>query len=344
MEKSKEEQEKKELERSRNRQKQHINVINKQIEYNNKWPRVSSLEIESTINFLKRLKDSGYNQILSPVILNDRNAEDLFLNNPKISKIFSTILDIYDLLPLHPDIAFDVTWRALEIAMKYIAVNNWKWNRDTEFIKILKKACTDIFCPYASKENGIKEMFEKLFSCVSLNSLRYLVVRLYIEPEMAVSPQQGYIIKRANDIIGKVVLDAISKKFINSDGSMPADRQRSAASLFSKIMREEEFIIEGTTYKSMPIEKRIEFYISCVLYSSRCERYHGDHYSPLKSSLSTLHTYYEYYYLLIFSYAIFWLLMHKIQEITGGPEAISIDSICKSIEKSIEKCQILPNK
>lgn len=159
MDKAKEKNKK--LEREKNRENRQRLVISKQINYNNNWPKVSSLEIESAVTFMRRLADTGICQILSSVKLNINDAETLFMGNAKISKLFSTILDVHDLLPMHPDIAFDVTWRALEISMKYLSVESWKWAAETEFTKILRKACTDVFCPFAAKEKGVKEMWPK---------------------------------------------------------------------------------------------------------------------------------------------------------------------------------------
>ena len=80
------------------------------------------------------------------------------------------------------------------------------------------------------------------------------------------------------------------------DDKMNALNQRNAALLLLLILRGKEVDIEGKVLKPLELEKRIELYVSCVIYSSRCERFHGDYYSPLKSSLADLATYYEYYF------------------------------------------------
>lgn len=98
--------------------------------------------------------------------------------------------------------------------------------------------------------------------------------------------------------------------------------------------------------RSMPYlwKKRIELLISVVLYSSRCERFHGDIYSPFKSSKAKLITYYEYYYLTLCSLFFFWVLMYKLVEREEAlPQFVNFEEIENSVRHTIANMlKILP--
>lgn len=287
------------------------------IEYNNEWPECE-LKLQSTIDFENRLKDKKIKQLLVPMQLDKEKALNLFGTHKDIAKIFSMSLDALDVLPLHPDIAFDVIWRTLEITLKYLSIKSWSYEANRAFGDVLKKGCDDVLTPYCVSDEKISNMFEYLLGKTSLISLRYLVARLYFKMDLSVSPQVTFVRERANDLLGEEIIQAIKDKYVNKDGRMDADNQRKAARLFLLILKGAEVDVNGYKMKPLDLPKRIEFYTSCVVYSSRCERFHGDYYSPLKSSLTDMGTYYEYYYLMTFSYALWGIMMNKTQSVVGG--------------------------
>ena len=166
----------------------------------------------------------------------------------------------------------------------------------------------------------------------------------YFKMDLSVSPQVTFVRERANDLLGEEIIQAIKDKYVNKDGRMDADNQRKAARLFLLILKGAEVDVNGYKMKPLDLPKRIEFYTSCVVYSSRCERFHGDYYSPLKSSLTDMGTYYEYYYLMTFSYALWGIMMNKTQSVVGGQDAFTTDAVCNSITESLNRVNILPNK
>lgn len=319
-------------------------ILRKQIDFNNEWPKIISLSIEATQVFENRLRENKLEQLLEPIKLDKDKALAYFMEHKDISKIFSSILDSFDMLPMHPDFAFDVVWRALEISLKYLSLKSWSYSTDKGFDQILKKGCEDVIAPYCNNEEDVRKMFEMLFSNVSLASLRYLVARLFFKMELSVSPQIAYVRGRAEQLLGKDVLGAIHNKYVDSTGDLNAANQHKAACLIRLILQGRDVDINGVKLKSLDLSKRVEFYVSCVLYSSRCERFHGDHYSPLKSSLADLGTYYEYYYFLIFSYALWGLFMNKIQTVLSSPNVFDICAIYNSLKTSLDKLNVLPNK
>lgn len=322
----------------------HEVTLKRQIDFNNQWPKIKSLELESVKKFRQKLSDQMLEQVFIPMLWDERKTSALFARNRAIAKIFSSTLDMYDVLPFSPDIAFDIIWRALEISMKFMSQNSWGYTAKKCFEDVLCKTCADIIAPLANHEPCIKDLFESLIEKTSVVSLRYLVARLYFRMDLSVSPQVEFVRKRTNEILGADVVEAIRNKYVGADGKMDASNQRNAARLLLLILRGKEVDIEGNVLKPLELEKRVELYVSCVIYSSRCERFHGDYYSPLKSSLADLATYYEYYFLLIYTYFLWGIVMFKIQQLEGEHEALTVSAMCDSISKSLSNLAILPNK
>lgn len=319
-------------------------ILRKQIDFNNEWPKIRSFSSEATQTFENRLKENKIEQLFEPIKLEKDKTLEYFMEHKDISKIFSSILDTFDMLPMHPDLAFDVVWRTLEISLKYLSLKSWSFSADKGFEQILKKGCDDVITPYCDSDENVRKMFEMLFSNVSLASLRYLVARLFFRMELSVSPQVDYVRSRAEHLLGKDALKAIHSKYVDSTGDLNAANQHKAACLIRLILQGRDVDINGVKLKSLNLSKRVELYVSCVLYSSRCERFHGDHYSPLKSSLTDLGTYYEYYYFLFFSYTLWGLFMNKIQNALSSPNVFGIEAIFESIKASFDKLKVLPNK
>lgn len=97
-------------------------ILRKQIDFNNEWPKIRSFSSEATQTFENRLKENKIEQLFEPIKLEKDKALEYFMEHKDISKIFSSILDTFDMLPMHPDLAFDVVWRTLEISLKYLSL------------------------------------------------------------------------------------------------------------------------------------------------------------------------------------------------------------------------------
>ena len=104
------------------------------------------------------------------------------------------------------------------------------------------------------------------------------------------------------------------------------DVLRNAALLLQLILKGREVTVNKHKYQ-LGIENRLEFLLSCVLYTSRCERYHGDYFSPFKSDRAGLDTYAFSYFLLSFCYIYLLALIHRHCELNGIGEICALDSI-----------------
>lgn len=93
------------------------------VNYNNSWPSekkwISPLQEE----LLARMDKEGLKQVFYPMALDESRAVDILFEDAELNRLLSTLLDLYDELPLRPDAAFDVAWRALEIAIMFYLKN-----------------------------------------------------------------------------------------------------------------------------------------------------------------------------------------------------------------------------
>ena len=316
-------------------------ILTKQIDMNNNWDSIKEVETDAFCLFRERL---GNSQLISQVRIHSSNAFETLKADKHLSKIFSSMLDVYNQLPYHPDIAFDEAWRCLEYEMKLYAQRAWGARADMKLDVFFSRVCKEIFESLINSDIHLQNAFNLLLCNVSLSSLKYMTVRIYFRKDLSVAPQMSFVKGRATSILSNELLSALFDAYKNEDGSLDAMGVNNIARRFDRLLQGLDMNAGDKTFNAISLEKRIELLISVVLYSSRCERFHGDIYSPFKSSKAKLTTYYEYYYLTLCSLFFFWLLMYKLVEREEAlPQFVSFEEIENSMSHSIANMlKILP--
>ena len=77
----------------------HEITLKRQIDFNNQWPKIKSLELESVEKFGQKLSDCKLEQLLVPMHWDEDKTFALFDRNHSLAKIFSSTLDMYEVLP-----------------------------------------------------------------------------------------------------------------------------------------------------------------------------------------------------------------------------------------------------
>ena len=316
-------------------------ILTKQIDMNNNWDSVKEVETEAFCLFRERLGD---NQLLAPAKIDSANAFETLKTDKHISKIFSSMLDVFNQLPYHPDMAFDAAWRCLEYEMKLYAKRAWGARADMKLDDLFPRVSKEVFGSLISSDPHLQNAFNTLICNVSLSSLKYMTFRLYFRKDLSVAPQMAFVKGRANSILGEDLLSALFDAYKKDDGSLDAMGVNNIARRFDRILQGLDVNAGDKTFDAIPLEKRIELLISVVLYSSRCERFHGDIYSPFKSSKAKLTTYYEYYFLTLCCLFFFWLQLYKLVEREDNlPQFVIFEDIETSVCSTIENMlKILP--
>lgn len=320
-------------------------IRERQINLNNNWPKITDVETEAMNYVRERLADKGLKQILSTVKMDKTTAFAALASDKQLAKIFSSFLDVYDSLPYHPDLAFDAAWRSLEYSIRVYADRAWRYKEDKPLHDIFPKISSEVVESLINKEADLKDAFEYLVSNTSISAARYTIVRLFYAKQLSEAPQIKFVRERVEKVLPKDMLEAIEKVYMDGEGRMNARNVKDVARRLIRLLNGQDIQIGDTSYKPIPLCDRIELLISGILYTSRCERFHGDIYSPLKSSKTTLLTYYEYYFLALASMLFFWVAFYKLIERNGNDQCVKFSNLKESVITTIDRMNdILSNK
>ena len=308
------------------------------VNYNNSWPSekwISPLQEE----LLARMDKEGLKQVFYPMALDESRAVDILFEDAELNRLLSTLLDLYDELPLRPDAAFDVAWRALEIAIMFYFKNYDKqvyYDKKASTEEKIKRICNAVFESQLTANEKLMDVFNRLIGDnVSWSVLHYIVARMFLPGELQVKTQHDYVSTRCREILGVDMYDDIKTKYV-VDENLTADNHRKAERLLWLIIKGIPVKLGEHSYKSLCLQERVTYVLSGILYSSRCERFHGDFFSPLKSDRSTLQTYYGQYWLLTVSYMFFWMVVQKYLEKKGVEPFFTLDNLAECVIKTID--------
>ncbi len=321
-------------------------ILKRQIDFNNNWPTEKEVNTEALHLFLKRMDENKLNQLLVPVIVKENEAFATFSIDKELAKIFSAYLDVFHFLPLHPDLAFDNIWRTLEYTIKLYAKRAWNYGAGKGVADCFRRVATEVVEPMVNKEESLEKAYVALFNNMSVSLANYITVRLLYTKQLSIAPQIAFVQERAEQILPDGLLNMIRKAYSKKDGTMDAKNIRDIGRRLARLIQGKDFEFGGNKYNSIGFADRVHFLLSVVLYTSRCERFHGDIYSPFKSSISSLNRYYEYYYLTLASLLIFWTIINKIVERDKNlAQFIEWGLVKKSVEETLQRMNnVLTNK
>jgi hypothetical protein len=259
----------------------------KRIDYNNKWPD-EIISFAGQQAFINLLNEKGIKNILRPIQLP-------LIEDFQFQRLLSFKIDIYEQLPNRPDIAFDLAWRTFEAYAAYFA-HIGTWNT-TKTWKILNKTSEDIIINQINQNAKLSGALTNLFDSVPLQATEFLVRRLFETTTASLKSQQTQIIERVIDSLGQPFFDSFKNKY----GILTSENQRKGGMLLQIIISGKKVDINGAFYQLNKLQT-IKLLINGLLYTYRNERFHGDAFSPFKSSKTQIKTYAHSYYCLISTY------------------------------------------
>lgn len=314
----------------------------KRIKFNNTWPDCGLWSSDLTEMFEAQLKKSGFNQLFVPIKFDEEVSAKVLYKEYKINKIISNILDSYDYLPLHPDYAFDITWRTFEI-MLHLYVNTFDSTNSNKGLDTLFSRIVDsVFVQQINNYPTLKEtIYRLLCEDMSWSAIHYAAARLFLLPDIQINESDQQCPKRCEAIIGKELYADMKAKFLHND-CLDAAYHRKMTLLLNKYMISgNEFVLSDNHKYVLSPQQSLAFCISCILYTSRCERIHGDYFSPFKSERSSLCQYYEYYWLMLVSYSLTMLLILRYLEKNELAAFFSISDVCQCVNKTLDKMKMV---
>lgn len=306
----------------------------KRIEYNNAWPTKGVWYSDIQEELDKWLQKQGIDQLFEIVQMSDSARETLY-NQAKLNRLVSGIIDLYDELPYRPDEGFDIAWRSLEIFMNHHHNNAWFKDENDKYPQtpqLITKTVQDLVMPLINRDTRVRDIWVGYLSNIPLSALKYIIMRCYIIHDLAINTQIERVSKRAADILKKQLYEDIKKQYnLERDNKPDVQVLRNSSLLLQKILKGEKVKVNGHDHH-LELEDRLIFILSCLLYTNRCERFHGDYFSPFKSDLANLDTYAFSYYNLSFCYIYFWTLLWRHCELNNIEELCSLESIINAAQ------------
>ena len=321
--------------------KQELAWTQKRVNYHNRQARGTVVWMEQAQNVLKKkMEDVRLPQIFIPLHLKEEPTTEFLFENAKLNKIHSMYCDLYEELPYRPDMAFDVVWRSFEVMSKYYS-GEILGNKNIADVVMFNKISQEVILNLLKNDNKLVEEFQQMMISIPDSTLRYMVVRLYLKRDLGVLSQLGPIKARVIDILSQSLYDDFHKNFFSGDNVLSMSDHRSAVRRMRSILTGETVELNGTTYKPLDLEVRIELLISCVLYVSRCERYHGDYFSQLKSIMAKMVTYHNFYYLVTMTDLLFWMVWYQFAAHKGLPQIFSLEQLIDCSEQRRKNLDII---
>lgn len=291
----------------------------------------------------------GNRLILRPVKFN-KDAADKLYSNAKVNRVFSVLLDLFDDLPYHPDFAFEKCWRALEILEKMCGFSGDANAR-------IFAACDRISHLFIGSPDAEK-VVESLNEACSTRGINFMINKMVDIASLPVSHTSltvEDISQDVNDVVKNVLGEACYQDF---SSKYFAQHERNKATINHGIIYEnsrkamkfvqnflltgKEFNLNDNNYAPIDLCSRMKLIVGGIISTSYSYRFNGDFFSPLKSDRSKLSHYYEYYYFLIYSYAMFWYLLYCHLE--GDEKFFTLDAVNECIKGCMDNLKGLPNK
>jgi len=313
--------------------KQELAWTKKRVNYHNRQAKGPVEWMEEVQNVLKqKMGDAKLDQIFEPLHLKESLAIEILFKNARLNKIHSMYCDLYEELPYRPDMAFDVAWRSFEVMAKYYSGEVFG-DKDISDVLMFQRISNEVIVNILKKDNHLEAALKSLIEAIPESTLRFVVVRLYLKRELGIHPQLGQIKKRAIDIMGEDLYKDFYNTYFDEEDNLPIANHRSAVRTLRLFVLGEDVDLSGKKYRALSLENRIEFIISCILYVSRCERYHGDYMSQFKSSLAKQATYHNFYFLLTMTDLLFWIVWYKFADHQKIAQIFSLEGLAVCAEQ-----------
>lgn len=291
-------------------------------------------------DFDKLRTTKGINSFAISPFVNVDSFLKFLLEHPEIQKIYSVYLDTFESLPYRPDIAFDSIWRALEALMKRYAIEAWNNTYSTiDIVSIIERICNEGIAPVINNENRIKKAFESIIGLVPVSIGRYSLSRMLSDREIRLASQYGPILDRVKRILGPDLYELYRSRY-SKDGVIDDKSHYEGARKIVRMISGVPMTFFGNPIDDLSAVLRWEFILSVIIYTSRCERYHGDFFSPFYSALAKMDTYRHWYWLLVTTHAFFWILFIKVRGYLGEIEP-DVNSVAECLERNAENLKKL---
>lgn len=221
----------------------------------------------------------------------------------------SYLIESLDVLPLKMDLSFDFSWKGLELYMGK-AYENHKGQKTSNVSDLIKYSRSNYWSEIITNNSNILTSLNRFINLMPSQSYEYLGKRMFMDYTI-LTPRTNALYKRIAMTNGNIdpkidnLLKDIFTKYGNPDNG---DKTRKIGRLLYKLLNLNNISLPkfndqlNTNQYNLSLNDRIDLIVNGLLYTYRNERFHGNTFSPFKSSKASLQTYSHAHYLFLWTY------------------------------------------
>ena len=221
----------------------------------------------------------------------------------------SYLIECLDVMPLKMDLSFDFSWKGLEFYMGR-AYECHKGISTGNISDLIKYSNSNYWDAIISSSSVIQEQMEFFLKSLPSQSYEYLAKRM-LKNYSVINPKANKLYTRLAMTNGNVdpKIDNLIRDLHGKYGSLTdGNATRKVGRIMFKLLNGD--VIELPDYNNPVVENSYEFtrkekidiIVNGILYTYRNERFHGNTFSPFKSSKASLMTYSHAHYSFLWSY------------------------------------------
>ena len=267
-----------------------------------------------------------------------KETSDVLFSYPELSKIFSVILDGLETLPYRPDITFDRWWAPFEVLLTLYAKEVWNMKGKIKTADLFRRFAEEVIRPEISnsKEGELQVKLQEWLGMIPVTVCRYATVRMLLDREIRAASQYEYVKERAKEAIGEDLFIAFEKEYLSEvegEKALSATDHHRAARKLLRVLTDQPLTFNGASTPGITLERRLEFILTAILYASRCERLHGDYFSPFVSQKADFSLYPHWYWFCNTVYFLFLILLKRFIGYKDLPNPLSLPAIESYIQE-----------
>lgn len=222
----------------------------------------------------------------------------------------SYLIESLDVLPLKIDLSFDFSWKGLELYMGK-AYENHKGKKHSNVSDLIKYSKNNYWYDVISSNASILTEIDRLIQLMPSQSYEYLSKRIFKDYTI-LSPKSNDLYTRiamTNGVVDNKIDNFLKDIFLKYGSLDNGEKTRKVGRLIYKLLTGNNIslpVVTGTILKennyTLDIKERIDFIVNGLLYTYRNERFHGNTFSPFKSSKASLQTYSHAHYMFLWTY------------------------------------------
>jgi hypothetical protein len=262
----------------------------------------------------------------------------------------SYFIEALDVMPLKMDLSFDFSWKGLEFYMGK-AYEMHKGATITNVSDLIKYSKNNYWFTIINTNNGLLQQVEDFFEVIPSQSYEYLAKRM-LDNYSIVNPRSNKLYTRlamTNGIVDVKIDNLLKDLFVKYGSLTDGDSTRKVGRIMYKLLLGETITLpdsidgNSTNQYNLDIKEKIDILVNGLLYTYRNERFHGNTFSPFKSSKASLQTYSHAHYLFLWSYFLVNITKLYLNNINLTAQEVeinmseNIDSYCSLYGRHLNK-------